>query len=300
MLIAWRGWLVRIITFKTGRGRCGSYNQSCWLVCVLTAKTAAGWLFDIVFYIILYLVHNILGRKLSLLISCALQERISVTNAMGIRTRGLWGAACMIYEMEGLHGFSRGFGARILTAIPGTAISWSVYEYFKWFLKSEPNASDANFEPRPETCVSTRTMFLPASREVSCAVAPVGDIILSVDESLSGQWRFTWAKHCNWFVLCHSPLAFCSGTFNHSRSSVISILWWRSLYVPWFGYNALNVQTVGSIPMYISYQSSCRLYSSIKEPLVIWLNIWLTMCPIFCNTNRASYWFTGVSRHYVS
>ncbi|KAL3313447.1 hypothetical protein Ciccas_007953 [Cichlidogyrus casuarinus] len=48
---------------------------------------------------------------------------------------GLRNAANFIYRREGLLGFSRGLSARVLTSMPGAAISWSVYEYFKWRLK---------------------------------------------------------------------------------------------------------------------------------------------------------------------
>lgn len=47
---------------------------------------------------------------------------------------GLWDAAAIIHERHGYRGFFRGFKPRVLTHMPSAAISWSVYEYFKWFL----------------------------------------------------------------------------------------------------------------------------------------------------------------------
>ncbi|CEJ01952.1 hypothetical protein G6F70_005626 [Rhizopus microsporus] len=51
--------------------------------------------------------------------------------------RGFRQAARLIYSRYGIKGFFRGFRPRVLTNMPSTAISWSVYEYFKWFLASD-------------------------------------------------------------------------------------------------------------------------------------------------------------------
>ncbi|CAO3701486.1 unnamed protein product [Rhizopus stolonifer] len=53
---------------------------------------------------------------------------------------GLMGAAEIINERYGLRGFFRGFKPRVLTHMPSAAISWSVYEYFKWFISEKDNA----------------------------------------------------------------------------------------------------------------------------------------------------------------
>jgi solute carrier family 25 iron transporter 28/37 len=55
-----------------------------------------------------------------------------IKNASGFKE-----AALIIYERYGVRGFFRGFKPRVLTNMPSTAISWSVYEYFKWFLASD-------------------------------------------------------------------------------------------------------------------------------------------------------------------
>lgn len=55
-----------------------------------------------------------------------------IQNASGFKE-----AASIIYERYGTIGFFRGFKPRVLTNMPSTAISWSVYEYFKWFLASD-------------------------------------------------------------------------------------------------------------------------------------------------------------------
>ncbi|GAA5814108.1 hypothetical protein MFLAVUS_007598 [Mucor flavus] len=49
---------------------------------------------------------------------------------------GLMDAVNIIKERYGVRGFFRGFKPRVLTVMPSAAISWSVYEYFKWFISS--------------------------------------------------------------------------------------------------------------------------------------------------------------------
>lgn len=53
------------------------------------------------------------------------------------QTSGFLQAARLIYTREGLKGFSRGLTPRVASHVPSTALCWSAYEYFKWFLKSE-------------------------------------------------------------------------------------------------------------------------------------------------------------------
>ncbi|ORZ22933.1 mitochondrial carrier domain-containing protein [Absidia repens] len=53
---------------------------------------------------------------------------------------GLIDAASIIKERYGLRGFFRGFKPRVLTHMPSAAISWSVYEYFKWLMRSSTSS----------------------------------------------------------------------------------------------------------------------------------------------------------------
>ena len=55
---------------------------------------------------------------------------------------GLVGAARSIRTMVGLRGFFSGLTARILYQAPSTAISWSVYEFIKYFMKKSQPDSD--------------------------------------------------------------------------------------------------------------------------------------------------------------
>lgn len=51
------------------------------------------------------------------------------------RASGLGDAVKIIYRSEGYRGFFKGLLPRTIFQVPGTAVSWSVYEYFKHRLK---------------------------------------------------------------------------------------------------------------------------------------------------------------------
>ncbi|KAK5644490.1 hypothetical protein RI129_005790 [Pyrocoelia pectoralis] len=52
----------------------------------------------------------------------------------GVRATGLVHAIKTVYRVGGPAGYFRGMQARILFQMPGTAICWSTYEFFKYFL----------------------------------------------------------------------------------------------------------------------------------------------------------------------
>jgi len=45
-----------------------------------------------------------------------------------------------VYRVNGMQGFAKGLTARVFMAAPATAVSWSVYEFFKesFGLKTDP------------------------------------------------------------------------------------------------------------------------------------------------------------------
>lgn len=62
----------------------------------------------------------------------------STTASSGLMTaNGLRDAVWIIYRAEGFRGFFKGVLPRTVFQIPGTAVSWSVYEYFKHSLKNK-------------------------------------------------------------------------------------------------------------------------------------------------------------------
>jgi solute carrier family 25 (mitochondrial iron transporter), member 28/37 len=59
----------------------------------------------------------------------------SQSTTTSLRATGLRDAVHIIYSVDGYRGFFKGLVPRVLFQMPGTAISWSVYEYFKYYLK---------------------------------------------------------------------------------------------------------------------------------------------------------------------
>lgn len=59
------------------------------------------------------------------------QETSALIQLQQSRVVGITGALRTIYVMNGIPGFFKGIRARILYQMPGTAISWSIYELFK-------------------------------------------------------------------------------------------------------------------------------------------------------------------------
>ncbi|CAL8095486.1 unnamed protein product [Calicophoron daubneyi] len=111
---------------------------------------------------------NTQDRQLMLTVS-------SKTDYKETHPQSLLGVARQVYHLEGLRGFMRGVGARILSAAPATAISWCVYEYFKWYLRGSPlgfhqkpesETDEDSFEHPSSTRV--RSLMLTVSSEASC------------------------------------------------------------------------------------------------------------------------------------
>jgi solute carrier family 25 iron transporter 28/37 len=71
--------------------------------------------------------------------SCAGQRKTTVNGlAQAIRT---------VYEFRGILGFFQGVSARVVYVMPGTAISWSVYEFFKYFITKRKHADSGYVTP---------------------------------------------------------------------------------------------------------------------------------------------------------
>lgn len=62
------------------------------------------------------------------------QEKQALTLSKQPQITGLVHAASTIYRCCGPKGYFQGLQARVLYSIPSTAISWSVYEFFKHFI----------------------------------------------------------------------------------------------------------------------------------------------------------------------
>eukprot|EP00092_Neocalanus_flemingeri_P087799 GFUD01110861.1.p1 GENE.GFUD01110861.1~~GFUD01110861.1.p1 ORF type:complete len:397 (-),score=94.18 GFUD01110861.1:264-1454(-) len=64
------------------------------------------------------------------------QEANVLTKLNTTKVVGLFSAARTVYSLAGGMGYFQGLRARILYQMPSTAISWSVYEFFKHYLSS--------------------------------------------------------------------------------------------------------------------------------------------------------------------
>lgn len=60
------------------------------------------------------------------------QEKLALVAAKSDRISGLSNALKVVYKCCGFKGYFQGMQARVIVAIPSTAISWSVYEFFKY------------------------------------------------------------------------------------------------------------------------------------------------------------------------
>lgn len=50
---------------------------------------------------------------------------------------GMVNAISTVYQLGGIPGFFKGVQARVIYQMPSTAIAWSVYEFFKYFLTKQ-------------------------------------------------------------------------------------------------------------------------------------------------------------------
>lgn len=57
-------------------------------------------------------------------------------------TRGLFDAIRKVYRVAGMAGFFKGIQARVLYQMPATAVCWSTYEFFKFFLHGREEANN--------------------------------------------------------------------------------------------------------------------------------------------------------------
>lgn len=70
------------------------------------------------------------------------QEKCAVSK--GGTVSGLFQAIKTVYQFRGFSGFMQGVSARVIFQAPSTAISWSVYEFFKFFLTTKTNNTDCD------------------------------------------------------------------------------------------------------------------------------------------------------------
>ncbi|CAF1148515.1 unnamed protein product [Brachionus calyciflorus] len=59
------------------------------------------------------------------------------TSTASVTASSLYDAMFIVYRTEGLRGFFKGVIPRTLFQVPGTAVSWSIYEFFKYKLNKK-------------------------------------------------------------------------------------------------------------------------------------------------------------------
>ncbi|XP_054434959.1 mitoferrin-1 [Pteronotus mesoamericanus] len=69
---------------------------------------------------------------------------LNLANISG-RLSGMANAFRTVYQLNGLPGYFKGIQARVLYQMPSTAISWSVYEFFKYFITKHKLESRAPY-----------------------------------------------------------------------------------------------------------------------------------------------------------
>lgn len=62
------------------------------------------------------------------------QEKNTLISIQRTQINGLLSAALTVYNLGGVKGYFRGLQARVVYQMPSTAIAWSVYEFFKFFI----------------------------------------------------------------------------------------------------------------------------------------------------------------------
>lgn len=58
------------------------------------------------------------------------------------KVSGIKSTIRIVYNSRGIRGFFSGWRPRVITHMPSTAICWTVYEYFKWFIMESGGGSD--------------------------------------------------------------------------------------------------------------------------------------------------------------
>ncbi|XP_076032561.1 mitoferrin-1-like [Oratosquilla oratoria] len=74
------------------------------------------------------------------------QEQSTLSHLRQTHVVGILPALRTIYSLQGFKGFFRGVQARVLYQVPGTAISWSIYELFKYQMSLKRDDEGPNWD----------------------------------------------------------------------------------------------------------------------------------------------------------
>ncbi|XP_061584906.1 mitoferrin-1 [Cololabis saira] len=77
------------------------------------------------------------------------QENVALSSVnISGHLSGMANAFRTVYRLGGFPAFFKGVQARVIYQMPSTAIAWSVYEFFKYFLTKQNAEQEARSEPR--------------------------------------------------------------------------------------------------------------------------------------------------------
>ncbi len=65
------------------------------------------------------------------------QDKYVISQRNGMAITGMTTAFRTIYQLGGVKGYFKGVQARVIFQMPATALSWSVYEFFKHFITTK-------------------------------------------------------------------------------------------------------------------------------------------------------------------
>jgi len=97
------------------------------------------------------------------------QEAGALEKANQKKITGLVNAATTVYRIGGFSGFFQGMGARVLYQMPSTAICWTVYEFFKYFLTKDAAERSARNEAITYDKLERSTDIRPTSSAANAA-----------------------------------------------------------------------------------------------------------------------------------
>lgn len=122
------------------------------------------------------------------------QEANVLTKLRAQEVKGFFNAGKVIYQLAGFRGFFHGVSARVLYQAPSTAIAWSVYEFFKYYLNLSPknDRGDDRYETLSESSpgyahpsldqIGSRVGHLSASGSVGPGLSEAAKTLMRPDE----------------------------------------------------------------------------------------------------------------------
>ena len=118
------------------------------------------------------------------------------------QVEGLYGAALVVNRMTGLSGFFQGLSARVLYQAPSTAVSWSCYEFFKYYLKSreagagnEIEGTIADLETAKSSYGKREDVSFEALPQIPELRSPKIPTVMASNTYQKWMWSYRFSRH---------------------------------------------------------------------------------------------------------